>query len=565
MRPFAFLLLAAAAFAQDTTVFAKLDDYLTRLQGFGFSGVALVAKDGKIVLNQGYGLADRGKNIPMAADSVISIGSITKQFTAAAILKLEMQGKLRTTDSIARFFPDAPSDKKAITLHQLLTHTAGLRSDYAQSDYEPCRRDEYVERIFAAPLLSAPGETFRYANSGYSLLAAIVEIASGLPYERYLYKELFEPAGMTSTGYQIPKWPAGKIARGYNGQQEWGTILERPWDKDGPFWQLRGNGGIHTIAADMYRWHVALETNTILSKEARAKYETGYVNEGPAGQSKYAYGWSIVQSPVGKLVEHNGGNRVFAADFLRYVDAGVVVFVFSNSTDMPAAEFSHALARVALGLDYAQPPKPITLSAARLAAYAGIYALPSGGKIEVTRTQTGIEVATADQEAWGLLQSPGGPHGDRTQKLNERTAVAIVSAAKGNFEPLKAAFGDNVPPGMEQRQRQMWTRQQEENGKFQSVRVLGTVPDGPGLNTTAQLTFEHGAMYIHYMWTPEGDLGGMLIADQLAPNRYAPEAEGKFVSFAFPGPRVQHLGFELAARGQPTALLLGGVRAKKVE
>ncbi len=283
------------------------------------------------------------------------------------------------------------------------------------------------------------------------------------------------------------------------------------------------------------------------------------------GQSKYAYGWSIVQGPSGKLVEHNGGNRVFSCDFLRYVDADLTIILFSNTSDMPAPDFSHPLARVALGLDYALPPKPITLPTARLAAYAGTYTLPSGATITVTPATAGIALATSDQEAWGLLQSSGrGPAGDLVKKLNERTAAALEAGAKGDFAPLKAAFGNSAPAGFEQRQSQMWKRQQDENGKLQNVRALGTSPDGPGLATTAELTFEHGKMYIQYMWNPEGELAGMLISDKLPPNRYSPESESDFVSFTLPGPRVKHLKFALDPGGAPTALVLGPLTAAKV-
>jgi hypothetical protein len=423
-----------------------------------------------------------------------------------------------------------------------------------------------MQRILDAPLLSHPGEAFRYSNAGYSMLAAIVEIVSGQPYERYLYEHLWQPAGMVMTGYRLPKWPEGAVPRGYLGESEWGTILERSWAPDGPWWELRGNGGIHSTAADMYRWHKALESGKILSKDAKAKFETGYVNEGPMGQSQYAHGWSVSQGPAGKLIEHNGGNRVFSCDFLRYVDAGITVIVFSNTSDMPAPDFSHPLARIALGLDYAQPPQPIMLSAARLAAYAGTYALPSGATITVTATHSGVALATGDQEAWGLLQSSGrGPAGESVKRLNERTAAVIEAASQGDFAPLKAAWGTHVPPGFEQRQAQMWKRQQDENGRFQSVRTLGTSPDGPGLATTAELTFKDGKMYMQYMWNPEGELAGMLISDQLPPNRYSPESASSFVSFASPGPRIKRVQFGLDAAGAPEALLLGPVTARKLQ
>jgi CubicO group peptidase (beta-lactamase class C family) len=278
---FALVSILAPARAADADLGRKLDQYLGRLEKLGFSGTVLVAKDGKVVLEKGYGLADRERRIPMAADSVISIGSITKQFTAAAILKLEMQGKLRVEESIGRFFPTAPAEKAAITIHQLLTHTAGLDSDYGPSDYEAVSRDEILRRVFAAPLRSAPGKEHFYSNAGYSLLAAIVEIVAGQSYERFVRENLFEPAGMHATGYKLPKWRDGQVAHGYRDGQDWGTILDKPWAEDGPYWNLRGNGGIHSTAGDMYRWHVALEGEAILSKAAKEKFFKPHVAEGP--------------------------------------------------------------------------------------------------------------------------------------------------------------------------------------------------------------------------------------------------------------------------------------------
>ncbi|HET9298331.1 MAG TPA: serine hydrolase domain-containing protein, partial [Candidatus Polarisedimenticolaceae bacterium] len=206
----------------------KADAWLTERAKAGFSGVVLAARDGKLVLAKGYGLADREAGTPFKVDSVFSIGSVTKQFTAAAILKLEQDGKLSVQDPITKFYPDAPVDKRAITLHQLLTHTAGLDSDFA-GDYDAVDRDAYVGRILASKLRSTPGTTHHYANSGYSLLAAVVEKAAGMPYETYLREKLFLPAGMKETGYKQPAWPSSRVAVGYRGKERWGTILEKKW------------------------------------------------------------------------------------------------------------------------------------------------------------------------------------------------------------------------------------------------------------------------------------------------------------------------------------------------
>jgi CubicO group peptidase (beta-lactamase class C family) len=347
----AAVLASASAFAALPPVVAgdlgaKLDRYLA---GSGFEGVALVAKDGNVVLMKGYGTADREKSEPWAVDSLVSIGSITKQFTAAAILKLEMEGKLAVEDPIGKFFKDAPEDKRGITIHQLLTHTAGLESDFAR-DYEAVGRDEYVKRILASKLRGKPGDEHFYANSGYSLLAAIVEAASGQPYESYLREHLFLPAGMKETGYRTPTWEPRRVPVGYDGGKRWGTMLEKPWAPDGPYWALRGNGGIESTLADLWAWSRALDGDSVLSAAERKKMFTPYVKEGPNADSHYGYGWAIFTTPwKTKLVAHDGGNGIFSADFRRYVDDGIVVITGASDSKVKAWKFSGPLARIARG------------------------------------------------------------------------------------------------------------------------------------------------------------------------------------------------------------------------
>ena len=144
-------------------VVTRVGEYMARLESLGYTGGVLVVRDGRTVLARSSGLANRAAGTRADTATVYNLGSITKQFTAAAILRLEELGKLHTTDSIGRFFPQAPADKRGITLHQLLTHTAGFNSDYSPTDYEPTTRAEYVRRMLAAPLRSTPGSTFFYA------------------------------------------------------------------------------------------------------------------------------------------------------------------------------------------------------------------------------------------------------------------------------------------------------------------------------------------------------------------------------------------------------------------
>ena len=346
---------ASVALAPAAASGAGVDAYLKSLVPFGFSGNAIVASGGKVLLAQGYGMADRGRNIPMRADTVISVGSITKQFTAAAILRLAEMGKLNVHDSMAAYLPGVPADKRQITLHELLTHTAGLQSDYG-GDYEKIGRDAFVARVMAAPLETMPGRRFSYANAGYGLLAAIVERVSGTSYERFLRDNLFLPAGMLETGYRIPQWPASRIAIGYDRNGEsWGTIEGHGWSAQGPYWNLMGNGGILSTPADMLRWSEALQQRRVLNNASVAALQTGYVDEPMGG--RYGYGWDIETTPHGTLVSHNGGNGIFAAEFLRFVDSDTVVYVATNAAAVPAASLDLGLAAAAFGEK--NPPAPV--------------------------------------------------------------------------------------------------------------------------------------------------------------------------------------------------------------
>src|SRR3712207_2871007 len=174
---------------RDPSVEKFLDDTLPD----GTSGTVVAARDGSVAHCRGFGLADRDAKVAARCDTVYDTMSMTKQFTAAAILKLEMMGKLRVTDPLSKFVGPVPDDKRAITLHHLLTHTAGLIEGLG-GDYEALSREEMLDGALESELRSAPGTEYSYSNLGYSILAAIVEKASGTSYERFLASHLFEPA-----------------------------------------------------------------------------------------------------------------------------------------------------------------------------------------------------------------------------------------------------------------------------------------------------------------------------------------------------------------------------------
>lgn len=332
------LLAATAALAQPTTA-EQLDAYLQKAAANGWSGSVLVARKGEIILESGYGNADRETKRKQSAGTVFSIGSVTKQFTAAAILKLVEAGKLSTDDALRKFFPTVPADKADITIHQMLTHTAGFPGALGD-DYENLDAGQFAKLAFDTPLNAKPGEVYDYSNVGYSLLGIIVEQVSGMGYEAYLREKLWLPAGMERTGYLAPGFKKEALAVGYRNGERWGTALDRPWLPDGPGWHLRANGGVLATVGDMFRWYSALRNGKVLRSDLVAKMWSPMVAEGPAGQSHYGYGWVVQQVEGHRLVWHNGGNGVYNAFMGFDPEKDWCMVISSNSNDWISDDLS---------------------------------------------------------------------------------------------------------------------------------------------------------------------------------------------------------------------------------
>ena len=310
----------------------QIEIYLDNCQEVGFSGAVLVAQNGEIILEKGYGLADKNKEIPITSATVFDVGSLSKQFTAAAILHLEKQGRLRVKDTLANFFDHVPPDKANITLHQLLTHSSGLPNYVYKGDFTATSLQQAILLAFDAKLKFQPGTKYLYSDTGYGLVAAIVEITSGQPFQVYLKQHLFEPAGMVHTGfYNDPQWSELPVAHGYNNRKHFGSAATRP----GPYWGLLGFGGVLTTVRDLYLWNAALESNLILSDELIAKLFTPHIKEDDDGESYYGYGWAIEELPeYGKMIWHDGATDSQNAIFIKYGDPdNTLVVVLANRID----------------------------------------------------------------------------------------------------------------------------------------------------------------------------------------------------------------------------------------
>ena len=346
--------LHAQSSDEENTFKYRFDSYLSKGVNNGFSGAVLVAKRGEILLSKGYGLANKEKKTPNTTTTVFDIGSVSKQFTATAILKLAQVNELNVHDPLSKFFKNLPNDKKNITIHQLLTHTSGLIRVTVQNDFLHISTESFFKELFATKLIHQPGSIYRYSNSGYSILARIIELVSGMEYEVFLQENLFKPAGMKQTGYLLAQWDTNLLAKGYEyNVLNTGFTGERYLKEGKISWTIKGNGGINSTLKDMYKWYGGLKENKVLSKSMTEKLTAPYISEDEEASSHYAYGWAIMNSTRStKIVSHNGSNGVYFFDFIWLPEEDVVVLFATNAFSRQVRGIAWTLEKIFFDLTY---------------------------------------------------------------------------------------------------------------------------------------------------------------------------------------------------------------------
>ena len=318
---------------------------LDEAESNGLNGTILIRNQNRVLLHRAYGFADREAQRPMSVSTGFDIGSLVKPITAATVLKLEELGKLSTSDTLGRFFPSAPLDKRGITIMQVLMHTAGMR-DVFGSDYQVVSREWLLDKALNASLIGAPGERERYSNSGYSLLAMIIEDVTGRPYEEFVREQVLEPAGVRRIGYVLAGWKNEELAVGYRrGGARWGTPLDHPWADDGPSWNLRGNGGMLSTAEEMARWYEALFDGKIIGPAALEKY--------------YGFDAGRSRSVGGKALAHAGGNGIFNTFQVSFIDRDFHLTFFTSTAGLGAEEVWRQFRDKIISLARGEPPEPL--------------------------------------------------------------------------------------------------------------------------------------------------------------------------------------------------------------
>ncbi len=312
----------------------------------------LVARDGRIIYQKSFGYADIGNRVPFTINTKSRIGSVTKQFTASAILKLQEEGKLSVNDKLSKFIPDFPRGDE-VTIHHLLTHTSGIQNytdkpNFMKTVEGEVKPEEIIESFKNDEFNFNPGEKWSYNNSGYFLLGYIVEKVSGKTFDEYLKSTFFEPLGMKNTGIHNSKEILENEARGYS--YENGKFQKAiDWDMS----RAGGAGAMYSTVGDLYLWNEAIFNGKVLSKSSLdSAFTPVKLNDGNEAEigGKYGYGWMISEDRGLKLLWHGGGLHGFNTDLRRYPDINATIVVLQNclpsASGMSATELATQIAEI---------------------------------------------------------------------------------------------------------------------------------------------------------------------------------------------------------------------------
>jgi len=357
----------------------KADSLLQAYAGKNmFSGSVLIAKGGKVLLSKGYGMANYSYNVPNAPATKFKLASVSKQFTAMAILILQERGKLSVEDKLTKFIPDYPKGGQ-ITIHNLLTHTSGIQSLTSLPLFDsimtmPLSLEQEIAYFKNLPLEFEPGTKHKYSNSGYILLSYIIEKASGKKYGEFMKESIFDPLGMKNSGLYTNSEILKNAACGYS---EGGDCLENAQYVDMGI--PSGAGALYSTVEDMYLWDRALYTEKLVKKATMEKIFTPFLD-------KYAYGWMVDDFRGHKWIFHTGGIQGFSTVMNRFPDDDMCIVVLKNVDNQTLFPANKVIRCIMFGEKYELPVerKMVAIDKKIYSKLTGEYELMPGFVMTIT-------------------------------------------------------------------------------------------------------------------------------------------------------------------------------------
>ena len=375
---------AATSAPSDAELTRYADELLSKAYPADAPGAsALVVRNGKVLLRKGYGMADLELGVPVRPEMVFELGSVTKQFTATAILMLQERGKLSVQDEITKYLPDFPTHGQKITIEHLLTHVSGIPSYTGLPEWPAkWREDLTVDQLIGLfkdkPLEFNPGTRWAYDNSGYVLLGAIIEKVSGKTYEDFVEQEIFAPLGMKHTFYNHNEELVPGRVQGYEKEGD-GYRRARYLSMTHPY----AAGSLISSVDDLWIWEQGLSSGKLIRQASLdrmftpAKLTSGI-------NTHYAYGWNTFEYGGHKVIEHGGGIFGFLTHVTRVPDEHLYVAVLSNSTSTNPEELGLRIAAKATGAAFEDRPS-VALDAKALDEYVGVYRFDESTTRTITR------------------------------------------------------------------------------------------------------------------------------------------------------------------------------------
>ena len=479
------------------------DSLLTRYAMYGMSGSVLLEENGSIVLEQGYGLANRERGITATPATRYDIGSIVKTFTAAAILELVERGQLRLSDSLGGLFQDVPADKASITLHHLLTHTSGFPLDPANAGIAATdTREAYVEKALRHSIAASRIGTYSYSNLGYGLLAIVVEQRSGQPFREFVDRNFIAPVGLErTTWWQDSVALAGPgTATGYVFSDRENTLVpEPPFGRGAPTspvwskWPLGAAGMVSTVG-DVRAWWHAIRSGRVLRQSLA---DTMVSRRDTAGNQ--GYGWTVASVPRLGLRIYKGGSRTaFNSLVVSYPERNaLVVFAINQSVESQwHALVWRSLERLLRGERDSLPPPTVTLSSEQRRAFDGLYRFPSGGEVRVITEDDALLMGAENQGGVDALLGSVTPHADRYGDWSVRTLRAVLDGEPPSPAPVTVEQMRNLKD---------WLGSRVGAGASLPLQVLGSTPH-PSSPERVQTFVRVGvgaSVVVRLIWDPQ--------------------------------------------------------------
>ncbi len=514
-----FGLLAAAglsgcATGAATGPVAGVDSYMRRVAAFDFTGAVLVKQEGRVLLSQAYGFCDRAAATPFTTRTPFNIGSITKPITACVVMKLVEQGKLALSDPLSRFVPDAPADKAAITIVQLLSHSAGLTRDSARN-YPMAIRAQALAIAMAAPLNTAPGAQMAYSNDGYRVLAAIAEIVTQREFPEIVRELVFRPAGMREAGFVNEDiWPRGSIAIGYNEWSKIGTFQEGSRDR----WKREGAGSVVASLADLERFRDAFFAGRIVSAASVAQMTTVHAREPGEDGDAYGLGWFVTETADhSPLIFHGGDVPGYHCELRWYPSEQRAIIVLTtqelydesgSGLGVQKRLIASNISRVLGAIAFEPPPEARLPNAAEAAALLGAYRTAEGGALTIyspSHNPADLWIGAVGQDAVNALQGTDANRRALCARFNARSMALVEAMAARDRAALGRLLSEDshFMIGGLIGDFESFSR---EHGAYQGAYLIGTRHDlgGPAnLRTMFNLRFASGAYDLSFTWHGE--------------------------------------------------------------